>query len=688
MSEQETVSPNESAIIKNTKLSPLIAKWFSWGLVGLAIAATIWGVADALHQLATGRVSLFELFVGISFRLFPVAFAILAFLVINRQPANLIGWLMAIPVFGGILTLISETYFQGVVAAPVDPSPFFLIMAWLNGISWTLFIFPIILIPLFFPDGQPPSPRWNWVKYYTGAMMLLLFGIATLSKDLGPTDATWTVKNPIGILSNEAIEPWFGLPWSLMLLTLVSVCTSALVIRYRRGTSVEKAQIKWVVYASVFFGIVYLTLLPVSFEGSNSLLNNIFSILFAFSLLVVPTGISIAILRYRLWDIDFVINRSLVYGALTVLLVILFGGSLFLVSRFVQGQSLTIAFGITALLAGGFFIPTRRRIQRFVDRNFYHIEIDYQKTPPALMNGSMPHALHETQFGVYQNLELVGRGGMAEVYKSIHPELNQPVAIKILPQHLAMEDDFRKRFEREARIVSKLEHPNIVRMFDAGENNGRHYMVMEFLAGKDLSEYIKINGKLSLAQTLSLIQQIASALDYAHSQGLVHRDIKPSNVLLDMTSTKDIRAVLTDFGIAKIVQSQTAITQTGGMLGTFDYISPEQIQESANVDGRADIYSLGVMVYQMLTGDVPFRYNNPGALLIAHLTQPPPDACDEIPDLPERVCNAIQQAMAKSPDERFASASAFASVLIQNYKEVTYSDLSGPKDLQLKDNLL
>jgi len=321
------------------------------------------------------------------------------------------------------------------------------------------------------------------------------------------------------------------------------------------------------------------------------------------------------------------------------------------------------AFGITALLAGGLFNPTRRRIQRFVDQRFYHINIDYQKTVPPFETGSMTQVLRETNFGMYQNLELIGRGGMAEVYKSTHPTLHKPVAIKILPDHLAAEADFRKRFTREAQIVSKLEHPNIVRMFDSGENNGKHYIVMEYLTGKDLSEFIRANGKLTLSQALPLIQQIASALDYAHMQGLVHRDIKPSNVLLDMTSTNNIRAILTDFGIAKIIQSNTAMTKTGGMLGTFDYMAPEQIQESANVDGRADIYALGIMVFQILTGDVPFKHNNPGALLIAHLTQPPPDSCKLLPDLPERVCTAIQRAMAKKPEERFGTASEFAAAL-------------------------
>lgn len=646
---------------KPSALNKLNPAWLGWGLVVFAAVTTVWGVGDALYQLALGRVSLWQLLTGISFRLFPLIFAVLAALVINRQPTNLVGWLMAIPVIGGMFTFFSEIYFQNILVPPAAPSGFFLLMLWINNTSWTLFIFPIILIPLVFPDGRPPSPRWNWAKYFAGALLMLLYGIATFSREIGPNDMEWTVTNPIGFIPNETLDAVFALPWSISLFLLVATCVAALIVRYRNGTGIEKVQIKWVVYACAFFGVIYLSLLPVSFESDNIFLNNLFSILFGASLLVVPVGISIAILRYRLWDIDFIINRSLVYGALTVMLAAILGGSLFLISRLFRdfaGGSL-VAVAVSASVFGAIFQPARRKLQRFVDRRFYNIQIDYQKTQLPLPSESPTQVLHGMQIGAYRDLELVGKGGMAEVYRSTHPALNVPVAIKILPEHLSTDAEFRKRFIREAEVVAGLEHPNIVRIFDSGEQGGKYYMVMEFLTGKDLDQLIKKNGRLSLQQALPLIRQIASALDYAHARGCVHRDIKPSNILLEADSNKDGRAVLTDFGIAKILDARTAMTRTGYMLGTFDYIAPEQIEESSSVNGRADIYSLGVMTYQMLTGELPFKQIHPGALLIAHLNQPPPDACERAPGLSSHVGSVIQQAMAKKPEERFASAGEF-----------------------------
>jgi serine/threonine-protein kinase len=502
-----------------------------------------------------------------------------------------------------------------------------------------------------FPDGRF-VPRWlRWVA--------VLWVLLEAGDQFAPVDSILKFTN----------WPYPASEW-IIILFAASIIFS-LIYRYRHTFDpLQKQQIKWVVLSASIFSVMrsiqnLVSLLIV--WGMFTWNDNVaviwfltYSPLFYLSSLFVAVSLGFSILRYRLWDIDFIINRSLVYGALTILLAIIFGSSLLIVSLFVQGQSLVIAFGVTAMIGGTSFNPTRRRIQRFVDQRFYNIQIDYQKTPPGLATAGQTQVLRQTHFGQYQNLELIGRGGMAEVYKSTHPTQGTTVAIKILPTALAAETEFRQRFAREAQVISTLVHPNIVRIFDSGVQDGQLYMVMEYLTGKDLDQLIKTSGRLPLAQALPIVQQIAAALDYAHAAGFVHRDIKPSNVLLEASSTDSLRAVLTDFGIAKINNAHTAMTSTGYMLGTFDYVAPEQIQESSAVDGRADIYALGVMVYQMLTGQLPFKHSNPGALLIAHLTQPPPDACEHLPDLPPQIGIAIQRAMAKKPQDRFATATDFA----------------------------
>ena len=274
-----------------------------------------------------------------------------------------------------------------------------------------------------------------------------------------------------------------------------------------------------------------------------------------------------------------------------------------------------------------------------------------------------------TRLGTYEVLELLGRGGMAEVYKGHHPRLDRTVAIKVLPADLATEVDFRQRFEREAQSIAALRHPNIVQVFDFGDVEGTYYMVMEYIAGVDLARTLREEASLGLERTRRILRDMAAALDYAHGQGLVHRDVKPSNVMLREETgaaneeTEATSAILTDFGIAKILTSDTGATKTGMMMGTLDYIAPEQIRGAGEVDGRADVYALGVMLYQMLTGELPFTGDNPGTVMLAHLQQPPPDPRDLAPDLPEEVATAVLRALTKDRNARYATAGELVKAL-------------------------
>jgi hypothetical protein len=267
-----------------------------------------------------------------------------------------------------------------------------------------------------------------------------------------------------------------------------------------------------------------------------------------------------------------------------------------------------------------------------------------------------------SRIGSYEVLELLGRGGMAEVYRGRHTRLERTVAIKVLSANLAAEGDFRKRFEREARAIATLKHPNIVGVFDFGDVEGIYYMVMEYISGQTLAQFLQQAGVLALDQALPLMRDLSSALDYAHAQRLVHRDIKPSNVMLDPVTAKQsnslgLRAILTDFGIAKLLRNDNeGGPRTDELTGTLDYIAPEQIRSSSELDGRADIYALGVMFYQILTGHLPFTSDNPATLLMAHLQDAPPDPREFNPALPHYVARALLRALAKTPADRYTTA--------------------------------
>jgi hypothetical protein len=258
--------------------------------------------------------------------------------------------------------------------------------------------------------------------------------------------------------------------------------------------------------------------------------------------------------------------------------------------------------------------------------------------------------------GNYQIIEEIGRGGMAIVYRAVQPSLQRYVAIKVLPPQFTFDTTFVQRFQREAVAAGRLKHPNIVTIYDVGEQDGIYYIVMEYLEGVALAELIRQQGALPLQRVAHIAQQVASALDYAHSQGFIHRDIKPSNVIVGPGD----HATLTDFGIVKAVEG-TTITRTGMMIGTPQYMSPEQIQ-GHEIDYRADIYSLGIVCYQMLTGRAPFGGETP-AILHAHAYEPPPPIRSLRSDLPAEVETAIGKALAKEPGARYTSTMQLAQAL-------------------------
>jgi predicted Ser/Thr protein kinase len=263
--------------------------------------------------------------------------------------------------------------------------------------------------------------------------------------------------------------------------------------------------------------------------------------------------------------------------------------------------------------------------------------------------------------GRYQIIGRLGQGGMASVYKAFQPSLEREVALKVLRAGFAQDEEFLDRFRREAKAIAHLRHAHIVQVFDFEEVDGRAFMAMEYLDGGTLKEHMaelaKNGQRLSQDEVVSIVSQVADALAYAHRLGIVHRDVKPSNVML----LTDGRAVVTDFGIAKVL-SGTQHTQTGVGVGTPEYMSPEQGQ-GKGIDQRADIYSLGVMTYELLTGRVPFTADTPLAIVLAHMRDPLPLPSQIEPSVGPATERVLLKALAKDPEHRYESARAFADAL-------------------------
>ena len=253
---------------------------------------------------------------------------------------------------------------------------------------------------------------------------------------------------------------------------------------------------------------------------------------------------------------------------------------------------------------------------------------------------------------------MVGSGGMSSVYRAHDKVLERKVALKVLHATLADQDDCVERFRREAQMVAGLQHQNIVGVIDRGEEDGQPFIVLEFVSGRNLKQFVEREGPLSVERALELGMQIARGLAFAHENGYVHRDVKPQNVLLN----DDGEAKVTDFGIARSLDVQHGVTQTGTVLGTSDYIAPEQAQ-GQRVDEHTDIYSLGIVLYEMLTGAVPFTGDNFVAVAMQHINETPPRVSEKRPDVPPRLDAAVARALAKQPDDRFSTMNDFGREL-------------------------
>ncbi|MFC5721678.1 serine/threonine-protein kinase [Streptomyces gamaensis] len=258
----------------------------------------------------------------------------------------------------------------------------------------------------------------------------------------------------------------------------------------------------------------------------------------------------------------------------------------------------------------------------------------------------------------------IGRGGMAVVYRARDLRLGRVVALKLLAPELARNDTFRRRFDHESRTAAALDHPHIVPVFEAGEADGLLYIAMRYVPGQDLRALLDREGRLPFEVACRIAAQTASALDAAHAHDLVHRDVKPGNVLIAEGTDADRpeHVYLTDFGLTKKSLSLTGFTSVGQFVGTLDYVAPEQISGKP-VDGRCDVYSLGCVVFEMLTGTPPFRRDDDMALLWAHQYEPPPRLGERVPGLPAAADEVLAKALAKAPEDRYERCTQFVAAL-------------------------
>ena len=262
------------------------------------------------------------------------------------------------------------------------------------------------------------------------------------------------------------------------------------------------------------------------------------------------------------------------------------------------------------------------------------------------------------QFGAYEIVAPLGEGGMAAVYKAYQPAMERFVAVKVLSRTLAESREFTNRFQREAILLAQLQHPHILPVFDYGQVDGYSYIVMPFLQNGTLAELLQARRR-TLSEIHQIITQLGGALGYAHARGMIHRDVKPSNVLIDEQGN----CLLTDFGLARMIQaSSESLTSAGAIMGTPSYMSPEQ-GKGDSLDGRSDLYSLGIIFYEMLTGQVPYQDKLPMMVVIKHIRDPLPSARELVPELNDAIERVVSKSLAKEPAERYQTAEDFVQAV-------------------------
>ncbi|MEL6149458.1 MAG: protein kinase [Chloroflexota bacterium] len=519
-------------------------------------------------------------------------------------------------------------------------------VAVLTLFNWFVLTYTMLL----FPDGNY-VPSWSRRTVLPQAIIIVAVGYFVV----------WGVRGP-------------EFPDVLIFWLIALVLLPAQLHRYRSASSpTQRQQTKWIVFGmtlTLVWGalgtLVDLIVYPqIASESTALMIYGTFSQIFLWwmPLMAFPVTVGLAVTRNRLWDIDLLINRSVLTGALTIglgaIFLLIFTGTQALLRVLMGGGQSTIAVSAAALICFALFTPIYNWMRDFVDHKIYGFQYGIDELHRARLNPEVADAgaLTGRTVGEYEISSVLGQGGMGEVYMGTSGE--SVAAIKTMRSRDAdMDtDELLRRFEREARALRELNHPNIVNLYDYGTSDDLSYIAMEYIAGESLHEYLKLHFKIPFERAVTILEPLAAALDYAHNQGYIHRDIKPANIMLREGTHAP---VLMDFGIVSISHTFSGITG-GKALGTVEYMAPEQFTMHQPIDHRADIYALGGVTFRMLTGRMVFE-GGTAHIMFAHLQQPPPDP-RELVNVPPGAAEAIMRALAKKPEDRFSTAQDFIAAL-------------------------
>jgi hypothetical protein len=542
------------------------------------------------------------------------------------------------------------------------------LMALLIAMAWVLFA---VVLSGATIEVIAISPA---LKIPIGALILIAMILGALLLFTVPDGNFFPRWSPILVIVLMLVEglrytlttvgQWSSFIAFIPTIVIYSIAIGAQIRRYRFGSAIYKHQFKWVLFGaslsllSIVAGQAAYLVVPRDYHILTAGLDEVGSVFLALSMIIAVT-------RYHLYDINLFIHRSLVYGVVTLGLGLLFVLQFVLLENLLRAMLPAASHALSLILPAGviflLFNPVRARVQDLIDRRIYRFRfnLDQLEQGPKMPVVIHPGSYTGQVFGGFQLLEQLGRGGMGEVYKGYDGK--RYAAVKVLRPEMWHDPAAHIRFSREAQWTAVLSHPNIVKTYDFGEVGGIYYLALEYIEGQTLSLYLREHKIVPFEKARSLMSQLTSALETAHKLGFVHRDIKPSNILLRLNpGDESEEAVLTDFGIAKVTGAETL---TGSdAVGTITYMSPEQIQQSHAIDQRTDIYALGVMLFEMLTGKPPF-IGTPAQVLFGHTHQPAPNPTDLNPDIPPQAAAAILRALAKDPANRFQHAAELAVAL-------------------------